>query len=282
MVQVDVFWSYGIGAGVAVANLRQVGLLPGSRTPPQEVRTPVADLALFLSCAFVPSGTWLLTAFPHWETMHVARGFGDLPAWLVTGFTLTNVTQGLLGYAVGTRLLRAGHTYAAYLQWLLAYFGMFFILVHGWDGTGYQRFFSSRPELLDGWTWADAGRWFGSDVAVTLYVMGLVVIPWLLGLMARPLVAGFRADPLVSRAVAARTVWGVALDILAMNTVGVVSIAIAASLCVRYGGWVLGSFAFVVLAWAVLVRPGQGLLHRHFRALVGTEAPAVVGVPVTT
>ena len=62
---------------------------------------------------------------------------------------------------------------------------MFFILVFGWDGTGYKRFFSSTPEQLESWTWATASEWLVSDVALTLYGMGVILIPTLVGMVYR-------------------------------------------------------------------------------------------------
>src|SRR6266487_4164235 len=146
MVQVDVFWSYGIGAGFAAAaahHLRApaapaVGNRPGRWSDPYLLTT-----VLYCGLLFAPSGIWLLWGFPDWETMQVARDHAVLPAWLVALFAVTNVSQGLLGYWVGRRLVESGRTYAAFLQAGVGYLGMFFILVHGWDGRGYQRFFSA-------------------------------------------------------------------------------------------------------------------------------------------
>ena len=84
---------------------------------------------------------------PSWETMHA--GSRELPGWLVAAFAATNVTQGALGFAVVYLLVARGKVWAAWLNWFFAYFAMFFILVHGWDGRGYQRFFSyTRADFL--------------------------------------------------------------------------------------------------------------------------------------
>ena len=115
MVQVDVFWSYGLGATFALGASRQlrarreaaatqprlpaVGTSPFSRwSDPYLLRA-----LLFLALVFVPSGLWLVWAFPDWETMQT--GSRDMPVWLVTLFAVTNVTQGLAGYLVPERLL---------------------------------------------------------------------------------------------------------------------------------------------------------------------------------
>ena len=89
---------------------------------------------------------------------------------------MTNVTQGILGYWLAYRLIKAGNTLGAWLLCGLGYFCMFFILVHGWDGTGYQRFFYTCTN------WGSLGqcvlwepgqkhvlRWAVGPVALTLY-----------------------------------------------------------------------------------------------------------------
>src|SRR6266542_3384483 len=141
MVQVDVFWAYAIGAGFGAAAAHEPG---GGTTAARRLLDDrrLTATVLFLGCVFVPSGVWLLWRFPSWETMHAATGPADLPGWLVAGFALTNVTQGVLGYAVTRALWRRGHRYAAWLQMPLGYLAMFFVLGYGWDGTGYRRFFS--------------------------------------------------------------------------------------------------------------------------------------------
>src|SRR5262245_7480883 len=125
MVQVDVFWAYGIGAGFAVAASHQ--LAAGPRRPllrePQAVST-----LLYCGLLFAPSGAWLLWAFPGWETMQVAATHAALPGWLVALFAITNVSQGLLGFWVARELIRRGRVYAAFLQVGLGYAAMFFIL----------------------------------------------------------------------------------------------------------------------------------------------------------
>lgn len=173
MVQVDVFWSYAIGAGC------------GAAAAASEVRNDrrLTDTLLFLGCVFAPSGAWLLWRFTSWETMHAASAPADLPGWLVAAFALTNVSQGFFGYLAAGALWRRGHRYLAWLQMPLGYLAMFFILAYGWDGTGYRRFFSA-----DAADWRagrlDIGGFLGSDVAVTLYAMAIVLVPLLVWMQA--------------------------------------------------------------------------------------------------
>src|SRR5215212_10227092 len=101
MVQVDVFWSYAIGAGFAVAATRQIARSAAtSRSTPdrwQRLNSPYwVATVLYCALLFAPSGVYLLWAFPDWETMQVAHNHTSLPAWLVTIFAITNVTQGML------------------------------------------------------------------------------------------------------------------------------------------------------------------------------------------
>ncbi|MEZ6186158.1 MAG: hypothetical protein R3F62_14250 [Planctomycetota bacterium] len=275
MVQVDVFWSYALGAGFALAASRQIAEeRPRSR---EEVRegapawwqaAPFVKTLLFLALVFGPSGAFLLSAFPSWETMHVARGRDDLPALLVTAFGFTNVTQGILGYWVVRRLVLGGRWKLAQAQWLLGYFCMFFVLVHGWDGTGYVRFFSADPSWIAGWGWSDAARWMISPVALSLGVMGLVLLPLLLGWMASWLHEG-RAQP-ASRSWLAAWVLAGALGI-ALGS------AVLASVCVRLAGWAGGALVFGVLSWALLWRDG-GLLWRYGAALLGRAPSAAAPI----
>lgn len=279
MVQVDVFWSYGIGAGMAVASagliregasryLRRHARPPGITTVLHE--RSYRDAITFLAIFFAPSGIFLLTAFPHWETMHVAGSLADLPAWLVTLFAVTNITQGIAGYKITEALLARGRPYLGYLQWVAGYLGMFFILIHGWDGSGYMRFFSARPGDLEGWSWATAAAWLVSDVGLSLGAIGLVFIPTLLALMVRNLRPH---HPASATALVA--------SILGMNVLLVPLMAVIASLSVRALGPLGGVVLAAGLLWLAFLRPG-GLLHRHCTHLIGLPPQPATGGPQLT
>ncbi|KPA18857.1 conserved hypothetical protein, membrane [Candidatus Magnetomorum sp. HK-1] len=193
MVQVDVFWSYALGASFASAASRQLKI----KSNPFQNDYFTYTL-LYLSCIFAPSGIYLLWQFPHWETMQVATCHGDLPAWLVTIFSITNITQGILGFWVSYQCIKAGRYYLAHLQWFLAYFCMFFVLVHGWDGLGWQRFLYD-PTVLNNQLW-EPGQHMGltflwSNVAFTLYVMGIFVIPFMIIPMSKWIIEGAQNSP---------------------------------------------------------------------------------------
>src|SRR5436305_14014047 len=118
MVQVDVFWAYGWGASLAAA----AGPPLVKRERPLESRYFVQTL-LFLSLVWAPTGMLLLLRHPSWETMQAAARLSSLSEWLVLGFGITNITQGILGFWVGQRLLAAARDYAAQLDWIRGYFG---------------------------------------------------------------------------------------------------------------------------------------------------------------
>jgi hypothetical protein len=271
MVEVDVFWSYGLGSTLAVASSRQLAERREEKadrwSDPYLLKT-----LLFLSLVFVPSGVYLVWAFPSWETMHA--GDRDMPAWLVAGFALTNVTQGLLAYLICEWLIARGRTYLAWLQIVVGYFGMFFILVHGWDGKGYERFFS--PTHADFLAWdGDWTAWLTSDVALTLAVMGLVLVPVLMYLVSGWQTDGYRVDPSGEGPRPGRA----AIIGLTLTTVFVAALglAVAAHLAIAWLGAPLGVPAAIALVVAALVP--RGPVHSLFlrTGLPATERAAAGG-----
>jgi hypothetical protein len=173
MVQVDVFWSYGLASGLALAASRRIK----TESHPwvnEHFMLTFAWIALF----FAPSGLYLLWQFPGWETMFVAHNHRDIPAWLVTAFAVTNVTQGMLGYFVTATLLRKGKDFAAKLQPVWSHAAMLFILFVGWDGTGFTRF--SYAGTGEEWARGVSFPWtafFTAPIALTLLAMGAVLVP---------------------------------------------------------------------------------------------------------
>lgn len=183
MVQVDVFWAYGFGASLGAACGRQLY----NAAKPLESKYFVYTL-LFLALIWAPTGMLLLIRHPSWETMQAAENFYSIPEWLTLAFGITNVTQGALGFWVGVKLMQARQYYYAQLNWIFGYFGMFFILLYGWDGMGYDRFLYDR-DMLSGspaWTpYAGTGdglisaifSFLASSVAITLAIDGVYLIP---------------------------------------------------------------------------------------------------------
>jgi hypothetical protein len=288
MVQVDVFWSYGIGASFAFAAARQLAdfhkrqVAAGTTERKSVLETLFfTKTVLFLAIIFAPSGLYLVWAFPSWETMHV--GDKNMPAWLVTLFAVTNITQGVLGFWVAYRLIAANKTYTAYLTIVGAYFAMFFILVHGWDGTGYQRFFSETRDDFLHWGAKSVGDWLVCPVALSLYAMGVFLIPVMLGWIGTWIRDGYALD---ERARDLAPPPRAAIDLMFLSTVLVEALgaAIIASLLIHQLGWILGAIAFAVVGYFFAVSPRglSGLLYRRLmerrkpRAdLAITPSPAV-------
>lgn len=264
MVQVDVFWSFGIGAGMAAAAAKQIRDLDAPFENRYFIKTMV-----YLSCFFVPSGSILLWGFPEWETMQ-AGTYRTIPAWLVGLFTLTNVTQGILGWWLAWKSIRAGNERTAWVLCGLGYFAMFFILVHGWDGMGYQRFFYScswwgGDRACVPWQPGSYGvlRWaLLSPVAWTLYAMGAVMIPLILYWMSAWVKEG--QELVCSRS----QPQGRIIKIMARLVFGhLLGAAIVASLLVHWLGWGIGGTIFIIAAYFGLVRPG-GLTDRELGRLL--------------
>jgi len=94
------------------------------------------------------------------------------------------------GYLAARALWRAGHRYLAWLQMPLGYLAMFFVLAYGWDGTGYRRFFAPTP---DAWRARslDLAAFLTSDAAITLYAMGVVLLPPLLWIQSSWWIRGY-------------------------------------------------------------------------------------------
>ena len=265
MVQVDVFWTYAIGAGFAAAASKQIESEPDEDKGAWYKSPYFTANLLFLSVLFAPSGVCLLWAFPSWETMHV--GDRNLPAWLVTLFASTNITQGVLGYWVAHKLIRAGYRYAAFLQMLLGYFMLFFVLVYGWDGTGYRRFFSETKADLANWGLANAFTWLVSDVALTLYLFGIIMIPLMLYMMSTWLHKGAAKPGIETKADENREKWNYAKLILYIILCGPLAMAIIAGLLVHILGWPVALILFALLVYFTVLRKGAYLHHWSMQLL---------------
>jgi hypothetical protein len=201
--------------------------------------------------------------------MHVFT-YETLPAWLVTLFAITNVTQGILGYWVVARLLAAKKRYMALLQVFAGYFLMFFILVHGWDGTGYQRFFSFDRAAFLNWGvqegWRNALDWLTCPVALTLYAMGVVMIPWMLIMSSKWTVEGYCIDEAAKKPAAGRAI--VCARFLALIFFHALGLAITSSLLIHLLGLIWGPPVFAAAAYLVFLRKG-GLTYRLAIKLIG-------------
>lgn len=274
MVQVDVFWAYALGAGFASAAARQ---LKDEANP--FINKYFVYTLLFMSCIFAPSGIYLLWNFPDWETMQVARSHADLPAWLVVTFAVTNITQGILGYYVAYSFIRKGKYYAAHIQCFLGYFFMFFILMHGWDSLGWQRFLYDST-VMDGVAWTNGTHlgfdFLTSNVAMTLGGMGVAVVPALF----IPCIIWIRQGAIMDKSLAKEKVpknpvmIGIWL-LIALFGVSIISAAVAALLVYYIGqvtgnlgiGFIIGAPVFALISYFLVFRknmPGYLIFKQLF------------------
>jgi hypothetical protein len=307
MVQVDVFWSYGLGSLFALSAFRQLRKLQaesGTKDPrpdsfdlqvPEAAKRLVRKLEkgdvvfnnqyftktlLFLSLLFVPSGANLLWSVPDWETMQVS-GYEKIPGWLVSGFTFTNVTQGILGYWVTYNLLMKGKYYRAALQTTIAHLAFWFILVNGWDKKGYQRFFSKDRRAFENWKWTNFFPWLGSDVVRILIAYGTVFTPVMLNWMTKWFREGYEMEEGLERP---EDKYEKYLEIMRLDAdllfvmFGItMDFAIVAHLLIRWFGWVFGGTATAAAVYSGLIgKRGIGpWLFKRIMKVDSLEGPPV-------
>ncbi|GGO50906.1 hypothetical protein [Streptomyces lasiicapitis] len=282
-IQAALFWAYAAGATFALAAGRQLQVWErinageGPRTRSRAANPYLALTVLFAAVLMVPTGLFVLWQNPSWATMHVAGGHDDVWAGFVLFYAGGIPVAAVLGFLAAQTLVLVGAGYWAYLQCVGGYFLLFGTLVHGWDGSGYERFLS--PGARD---WADwpqdsvvnnALDFLTSGTFLALLVFGAAVIGTMLmteigWLMEGWSLPGADEDRKVHRVLA-----------IAIAGAGVYGLpflgAVTASALVRLlGGW-LGLPLFAVLAGVVLL-PGRspvrrlyglvGVPHRHWRA----------------
>lgn len=296
MVQVDIFWGYGWGASLAVACGRQL-----AQTDRPFETGFWAKTLIFLSIFWAPTGLLLLIRHPSWETMQAADSFFDMSEWLILAFGITNITQGMLGFWAGQKLMAAGRYHLAQLNWLVGYFGMFFILIYGWDGLGFDRFLYDRDMFPGSPAWVpgagtEAGvlaaslRHFFSlfnaqgvpTVAATLYTDALWLIPpfaWLFySWLRKDVRVDHQPEPGFIRTFASYLggVFVVALGSAAISalTVGLFGQLFGAGEVIQHGGfyapenllphimsYVAGLPLSLGMIWFLLLRPGMPFFH---------------------
>lgn len=293
MVQVDVFWAYGLGASLAAAAGRQL-----RREPRPFVTHYFVLTVLFLALVWAPTGLLLLLRHPSWETMQVAPSLSAIPPFVVLAFGVTNVTQGILGYWVGQRLMARGRSELAQLNWLAGYLGMFFILLYGWDGLGYDRFLYDR-DMFNGVPWSPgAGLQRGagpailvSSVARTLYLDGVFLVPSLLVLFGRWSSEGARSVTSPQPAPTARAFAGLylfAVFFLALPSAGALALgvhfsarllrAFASPAVAHVAAYPLGMSVVALALWALFFaegRPARALLRKLAHEPTPSPRPAL-------
>jgi len=291
MVQVDVFWSYAIGAGFASAAARQLKDEPNTFQNEYFTKT-----LLFLALCFAPSGVVLLWAFTGWETMYVWNR-ETLAAWVVLIFCVTNVTQGILGFWVAHKLIRAGKLYWANLQWVIGYMAMFFILVHGWDGTGYRRFFTFNLTEKVGWLITGneaevltqsfgplaALKWSISPVALTLLAMGVIMLPIMFGWIGKWVKEGYQLGGVDTARANATNPMKIIRTCARVIFVWVLGSIIVWSILIHLLGWGIGTLIFAAAFGFLGVGP-SGVIRKDIDRITlenGVET-STAGATATT
>jgi hypothetical protein len=305
MVEVDVFWSYALGSSFALGAFRQLRKLreeSGAGEGTYELKDMVDVMKivreieagdstafnnefflknlLFLSLLFVPSGSNLLWSNPNWETMQVGS-YETIPGWLVSGFTITNVTQGILGFWVTWNHLMKGNYNKAAWQTLLSYLGFWFILVNGWDKTGYKRFFSRNREAFDDWKWTNVFGWLTSDVVRILAAYGAVFIPLMLYWVSKWLVEGYELEGIEipegsSKMIEQGKVSGMLLGTIFGATLGG---AITAHLLIRKLGWVKGLVLFGGIFYGGVMKGFSPWILKKILKVDSMNGPAIRQLP---
>ncbi len=261
MVQVDIVWSYAFGATFAAAAARQLE----KEEKPFNNKWYVFIL-LFLSIFFAPSGLYLLWEHTQWETMQVATTMKDIPAWLVVIFAVTNVTQGILGYWTTWRLVKKKNYYGAHANWMVAWIIFWFILVCGWDCTGYQRF-TYDMSVNGGELWTAGATmgisfFYASRVWWTLVVMAVFFAPMLIYGFINFTREGAKMDPSIKPDEIPSpikilffnfaTQWVVCLGLAILAALSVMGIReLTGSLLAAYG---IGIPAFTLVSYFLLFR----------------------------
>ncbi|NNM00152.1 MAG: hypothetical protein HKO62_05335 [Gammaproteobacteria bacterium] len=254
MVQVDIPWTYGVGASFAVVAQRYLGERFGGW---REAFTswPFLQLAAFALFVIGPFTAQLLWIYPDWQLMYALDG--PPGPWAIVAAMFALPLAGVTGYGVAWALLRAGRHYLAFCQFLAGYFLMFFGLSYGWDGTGYQRLFSVSREALANWSWAEFTAWSQSAIAGTFNLHMLVIVPYLL----------FFASWWIARDSRPATgQWAVVGKLFLLVFVLTVGTAVGcAALLINLGG-VTGGIAVAVLL-LVMLQPRWGVFGRYHRWL---------------
>ncbi|KAJ3295224.1 hypothetical protein HK104_002885 [Borealophlyctis nickersoniae] len=182
MIEVDVFWSFAFGASFAACASHNL-----ATSPSKTVNSPFVATLLFLSLLFVPSGTYLLDAFPGWESMfYFTEGRTSISPLLTTTFSFTNTALGVLGFLITASSIRGiseknlamNPSYHKY--WVHSYSCFTAIL-----GMGYYRFTyaGNYKDWRDDVTFPMTD-FIGSPVFNTLLVMGVVFVPAIYYIMA--------------------------------------------------------------------------------------------------
>jgi hypothetical protein len=175
MLQPDLFFSYGLSSGLALAAGKKL-------TDEKSVWINKYFMAtvLWLSVFFIPQVLYLLWRYPYWESMFWAKQYSDLPAWLVSLYPAAIIVMGALGFYITCLFLKRKNLSAAIAQAGWSFAVALIIIIVGWDGTGYERLLYAGTGL----EWASGVAYpltdfFKSPVFITLlWLEALILIPY--------------------------------------------------------------------------------------------------------
>ena len=175
MLQPDLFFSYGLSSGLAIAAGRKL-----RREKSPWVNKYFIVTVLWLSICFIPQILYLLWRFPAWESMFVAKDYSDIPAWVVAIYPIAILILGALGFYVTYYFLVKEKSFAAIAQVIGSVTAALCLVTIGWDGAGYKRLLYAGT----GTDWANGliypfTDFFTSPVSSTLmWLEALVLIPY--------------------------------------------------------------------------------------------------------
>ncbi|MBU2490697.1 MAG: hypothetical protein KKA60_15020 [Proteobacteria bacterium] len=175
MLQIDFFLSYGFASSLAIAARKK---LVQEKSP--WVNKYFLTTLLWLTLAFAPQVTYLMWKFPAWETMFVAGGYDDIPAWLVAGTSVGMVLMGILGFFITFDLLKQGRMGFAAAQVICSVALSLFLSTYGWDGTGYKRmlYAGTAQDWLQGVVYPVTAFPTSAVGLSLIWLEGLLVIPY--------------------------------------------------------------------------------------------------------
>ena len=175
MLQTDLFFSYGLASGLAIAASRKL------KTEPHPlVNKYFLATILWLSLGFVPQILYLTRRFPGWESMFVVNTISGYPPWFLSLYAIATIVLGALGFHVTNSLLNKEKTFAAVAQVVWSNVAAAFLATIGWDGTGYKRLLYTGT----GTDWANhvsfpLTDFFTSPVFINLiWLEALLLIPY--------------------------------------------------------------------------------------------------------
>jgi len=273
MIQMDFIWSYAIGATFAIAVSRQIQKEEGKWYESKYFVITFFYLAIF----FAPIVLSVLHAHTSWETMQVYSSINDIPTLFIIIYSITNILDGLFAYYVCQRFIKQGDFFKAGLQAVFGYFLMFFIIFHGWDGWGFDRFFYD-PSMNNDIAWkpgaGDLSLFAFSNVAIYNYIMGAILLPPMIYFAVKWLRVGLIEDSSIPNEKVPSAIKSTILFLIIFLGISL-SLAIGATFTCKFftlitGGNQMTSFGeisflgiliglplFIILTWFFLLRRGK-------------------------